>query len=146
MKSNILGVSYGICFLLLSTYSHAQMSKSERAVKNLLEQQAEDWNRGDLEAFMKGYWKDENLVFIGSRGPSYGWERTMANYKKGYPDKAAMGNLRFELDQIRQQSKNLVSVVGKFILTRKEEILDGYFLLLVKRIKGEWKVIADHTS
>ena len=124
----------------------AQSTRAERQVRQLLEQQARDWNAGDIEAFMQGYWKSDKLVFIGSRGLTFGWEETLNNYKKGFPDKKAMGHLRFELDNVRQQSRKVVSVVGKFILDREKETLDGHFLLLVKKIKGTWFIIADHTS
>jgi len=131
---------------LFATAAGAQQTKAEKAVVQLLEQQAADWNRGDIEAFMEGYLKSEELVFIGSRGPTYGWDQTLENYKKGYPDKKAMGSLRFELHRVTQQSNKVVSVVGKFILDREDETLDGHFLLLVKKVKGRWYVAADHTS
>ena len=131
---------------LFATAAGAQQTKAEKAVVQLLEQQAADWNRGDIEAFMEGYLKSEELVFIGSRGPTYGWDQTLENYKKEYPDKKAMGSLRFELHRVTQQSNKVVSVVGKFILDRENETLDGHFLLLVKKVKGRWYVAADHTS
>jgi len=131
---------------LFATAAGAQQTKAEKAVVQLLEQQAADWNRGDIEAFMEGYLKSEELVFIGSRGPTYGWDQTLENYKKEYPDKKAMGSLRFELHRVTQQSNKVVSVVGKFILDREDETLDGHFLLLVKKVKGRWYVAADHTS
>lgn len=130
----------------ISSTASAQSTKSEKSVMALLEQQAADWNEGDIEAFMEGYWNSPKLTFIGSRGVTTGWDQTMASYKKGYPDKAAMGKLRFELQDVREQSKKVVSVVGKFILDREDETLDGHFLLIVKKFKGKWLVVADHTS
>lgn len=138
-----------ILFLFLSQFQivsvYAQ-TKAETQVRAVLEQQATDWNRGDIEAFMQGYWKSEELVFIGSRGATFGWDQTLANYKKGYPDKATMGELSFDLIRVTQQSKKVVSVVGKFTLIRENDRPSGHFLLLLKKIKGKWKVIADHTS
>ena len=133
-------------FFFFASSLQAQNTKSEKAVINLLNQQSADWNRGDIEAFMQGYWNSPHLTFIGSRGVTNGWDETLANYKKGYPDKAAMGKLRFELSDVRQLSSKVVSVVGKFILDRKDETLDGHFLLIVKKIKGKWLLVADHTS
>ncbi len=146
-KSHLAAFIFLIVFHI-STYTSAQVSysKSELQVVQLLEQQAKDWNEGNIEAFMEGYWRSPDLVFIGSKGPTYGWSQTLMNYKKGYPNKGAMGSLRFDLLQVTQQSRRVVSVVGKFILERKDETLDGHFLLIVKKIKGEWNIIADHTS
>lgn len=134
--------------LVLSPLSgNIAQTKAETAVRDLLAQQAVDWNRGDIEAFMEGYWKSDKLQFIGSRGLSEGWQQTLDNYKKGYPDKAAMGSLRFDLLSIDQRSRKVVTVVGKFYLLRDTgEELSGHFLLVCQKIKGEWYVTADHTS
>ena len=125
---------------------NAQNTKAENDVRALLAEQAVDWNNGDIKTFMDGYWRSVDLTFIGSSGVTRGWEQTLANYQKGYPDKAAMGHLRFELKDVRQQSKKVVSVVGKYILDRKNETLDGFFLIVVKKMKGKWYIVADHSS
>lgn len=136
-----------LAFLCLACFEGVvAQSKAESEVVALLQQQAADWNRGDIDAFMEGYWKSDELVFIGSRGPTFGWQKTLENYKKGYPDLSAMGKLSFDLISVTQQSKKVVSVVGKFTLEREHDQPTGHFLLLVKKIKGTWKVIADHTS
>lgn len=136
-----------IIFCLLTTQIMMAQNKQAEAVKSLLEQQAKDWNNADIDAFMEGYWKSDKLQFIGSKGVTYGWQQTKDNYKRGYPDKAAMGHLSFDLLGVDKQSKKLVSVTGQFILKRESgEELSGHFLLIVKKIKGKWLIIADHTS
>ena len=126
---------------------NAQSDKAIEAVKTLLEAQMKDWNKGDIDAFMEGYWRSDKLQFIGSRGVTYGWEQTLANYKKSYPNKATMGELSFDLIDVTQQSRNIVTVTGKFYLKREDmEDAEGHFLLIVKKIKGKWRIIADHTS
>ncbi len=122
-------------------------SKAEREVKALLEQQRNDWNRGDVEGFMQGYHQSEELQFISPKGVTFGWQNTLSNYKKAYPDKEAMGHLDFELIRVIRQSKKVVSVTGKYILTRSSgEVLDGHFLLLVKKMDGRWQIIADYSG
>jgi hypothetical protein len=86
------------------------------------------------------------LQFIGSSGPTYGWQTTLENYKKNYPDSDAMGKLRFDILNMNQRSKKVVSVVGKFTLMRKNDEPSGYFLLIWQKIKGKWVIVADHTS
>lgn len=145
-KSNHMRLSI-IIFCLIITQTIMAQNKQATAVKFLLEQQAKDWNNGDIDAFMEGYWKSDKLQFIGSKGVTYGWQQTKDNYKRGYPDKAAMGQLSFDLLGVDKQSKKVVSVTGKFMLKRESgEELSGYFLLIVKKIKGKWLIIADHTS
>ncbi len=120
-------------------------SQDFNAIKAVMSMQEEAWSAGDLEQFMTGYINDESLTFIGSRGLSYGWDTTLANYKKGYPDKAAMGKLSFEVLELKSLSPEFCYMIGKFYLTRDAEDLSGYFTLLWQKIEGEWKVIADQT-
>lgn len=120
-------------------------SQDFNAIKAVMSMQEEAWSAGDLEQFMTGYINDESLTFIGSRGLSYGWETTLSNYKKGYPDKAAMGKLSFEVLELKSLSPEFCYMIGKFYLTRDAEDLSGYFTLLWQKIEGEWKVIADQT-
>ena len=86
--------------------------------KVLLDQQAA-WNRGDIEAFMEGYLKTEDLSFVGNKGVTKGWEATLANYKKGYPDKTAMGELIFDIISIDQLSNDAAFMIGKYTNKRK---------------------------
>jgi len=127
--------------------AQAPSNKATEAVKSLLNRQMKDWNKGDIEAFMEGYWKSEKLQFIGSRGVTYGWDKTLENYEKSYPDRATMGELSFDLIDVTQQSRKVVSVTGKFYLKRESmDDAKGHFLLIVKKIRGKWLIIADHTS
>lgn len=140
--------THGLSILLLffCSFSIAQNGKDIELVKEALQIQQSAWNRGDIDAFMEGYWKSENLQFIGASGPTYGWQTTLENYKKRYPDKAAMGQLEFEIYNIDVRSKNVISLIGKYTLIREKDTPSGYFLLIWKKIKGKWLIVADHTN
>lgn len=135
-----------LCLISFQIVLSAQTSKDKEAVKNVLTIQQKAWNNGDIDAFMEYYWKSENLQFIGSKGPVYGWQSTLERYKKSYPDQEAMGQLTFDIINIDQRSKKVISMVGKFHLKRAIGDLEGYFLLIFQKIKGEWVIVADHTS
>lgn len=138
---------YAVLGVLIILPTIMIQANSIEKVINLLNQQVVDWNEGNLEAFMQGYVKSDELQFIGSKGVTYGWDKTLANYKKSYPDKATMGQLSFELIEVVKQSAKIFSVTGKFKLVRKDmDNAEGHFLLIVKKIKGHWLIIADHTS
>ena len=78
-----------LMFLVVPILAQNTMSeKDKNEISLLLDKQVEAWNEGNLEKFMETYWKSDELSFVGSRGPTYGWEATLGNYKKGYPDKA----------------------------------------------------------
>jgi len=133
-----------ICFALTA---HAQYSdKDFNKISHTLMQQQEDWNRGDIDAFMTSYWNSDELQFGGSSGITRGWDETIARYKKVYPSKAAMGMLRFEIKDITKHSRKVISLTGSWSLARKSDELGGHFLLIWRKIKGKWLIVADHTS
>ena len=136
-------------FLIISVaftgFIQAQ-SKDEKDVRQLLTEQDAAWNRGDIEGFMKGYWLSDSLMFIGKSGITYGWQKTMENYKNRYPDTAAMGKLNFEYIEMKQLSENYFFVVGKWYLTRTIGNLNGAFTLLLRKINNNWVIVKDHSS
>ena len=95
---------------------------------------------------MEGYIKSDSLVFVGKDGPEYGWKTILDNYRKGYPDKAAMGFLTFDIKEVRIISSDHAFVLGAWHLKREKDEPKGSFTLLVRKIQGQWKVIADHSS
>ena len=64
-----------IFFLLLARLCHAQ-ADGEASIRGLLDEQTRSWNRGDIDGFMKTYWKSDSLMFVGKSGITYGWENT----------------------------------------------------------------------
>jgi len=115
-------------------------------IEALMKAQEQAWNSGDLEGFMQPYWKSDSLLFIGKSGITYGWKTVLDNYKKGYPDGAAMGKLHFEIVQKNRLSRDYCQVIGKWTLIRENDQPSGHFTLIWKRIEGEWKIINDHSS
>jgi uncharacterized protein (TIGR02246 family) len=135
------------CFVAFgSTAANKISEKDKLQIEDLLDKQVQAWNKGNLEKFMQTYWNSEKLVFVGSRGPSYGWNATLENYKKGYPDKAAMGELKFDILDISKIDRKTVFVIGKFEVTREKGDLKGHFTLVIQKIKGQWLIISDHSS
>jgi ketosteroid isomerase-like protein len=132
--------------LLCLTFVSTAQSKTEKEITDLLHSQDQSWNNGDLEGFMQTYWNSDSLLFIGKSGVTYGWNNTLRNYKKGYPDTAAMGKLQFTLIRIQKISPKNYFVVGKWHLTRTAGNLQGHFSLILRKIKGAWKIVADHSS
>lgn len=148
MKKNLF-----FAFILLANYCFAQskavhsgMNKDEIAVCQLLDEQTQAWNRGDIESFMKTYWKNDSLMFIGKSGITYGWINTLNNYKKNYPDTIAMGKLSFNILTVKRLSFQYFQVVGKWHLQRSIGDLSGHYTLLLKKINGRWVIISDHSS
>jgi len=132
-------------FLLTTSLAFAQ-SKDELAIRKILDNQTAAWNRGDIDGFMKGYWENDSLMFIGKSGVTYGWSNTLKNYKKNYPDTAAMGKLAFTLIEVKKLSEEYYHVTGKWFLKRSIGDIGGHYTLLFRKINGRWVIISDHSS
>jgi uncharacterized protein (TIGR02246 family) len=140
MKTGLLSLL--LCFSLTSYGQNAEETK----VRQLLTTQTRAWNKGDIEGFMQTYWKSDSLMFIGKSGVTRGWQQTLENYKKGYPDTAAMGKLSFDIITVEQLSQESFFVVGKWMLKRSMGDLSGHYTLLLRKINGQWVIVADHSS
>ena len=67
-------------FLLILVYIFSATSlfsqdKDEKEVRALLDFQTQEWNKGNIPAFMETYWKNDSLMFIGKSGVTYGWQK-----------------------------------------------------------------------
>lgn len=135
-----------LLILVVGTQIVQAQSADESIVRQILDRQTKSWNKGDLEEFMSGYWKSDSLMFIGRTGVTYGWQKTLDNYRRGYPDRAAMGTLRFDILEVQTISADCIFVVGKWHLARTVGDLQGHFSLVWRKINGEWKIVSDHSS
>lgn len=143
MKNLIL-----ILCLLSFSLSAQTISESDRLqIFQALENQRTAWNNGDIEKYMDGYWKSDSLRFIGKHGVQYGWKATLENYKKGYPTKEAMGKLSFNVISLEGLGNDSAFMIGKWKLDYSDKpSIEGHFTLLYKKIKGNWFIVADHSS
>lgn len=118
----------------------------EAAIRKVLQDQQGAWNRGDVDAFLTGYWHSPELTFSGSSGVSRGWDGVLARYKKSYPDRAAMGQLDFSELEFRFLGPDAALVLGRWHLKRESGDAGGVFSLVWQRFPDGWKIIHDHTS
>jgi hypothetical protein len=135
-----------LLLLLVIPFHGGSQSKEENEIRQILTRQTETWNQGNIEGFMQTYWKSDSLMFIGKSGVHFGWQETLSNYKKSYPDTTAMGKLSFDIITMKKISPEYYYVVGKWMLKRSIGDLNGHFDLLLRRIKGNWYIISDHSS
>lgn len=131
----------------VTTFSQSEAQKTSIAddIRAVMTRQAADWNRGDVDAFMQGYWKSDKLVFVGSK-VTRGWQQTLDNYKKSYPTKERMGTLTFSDLEITVLSKDAAVVLGSWSLKRANDAPGGKFTLIFRKFKDGWKIVHDHTS
>ena len=139
------------CVLLISISCQQpkpvfSVKAEEAAIRAVLEAEQIAWNNGNIEVFMEGYWKSDSLQFMSNRGVNHGWQETLDGYKAGYPDRAAMGTLSFEILSVKPIDEIHFLVMGRFHLVRiSNNNMDGNFTLLFKKIDGKWVAVYDHT-
>ena len=123
-----------------------ERSSDRAAITKILETQQNNWNQGNVDAFLEGYWHSPDLTFSGSGGIARGWDGVLARYKKNYPDRAAMGQLDFSGLEFRFLGKDAALVLGHWHLMRAQGDGGGVFSLVLQRFPEGWRIIHDHTS
>jgi uncharacterized protein (TIGR02246 family) len=118
----------------------------ERAVRQVLDEQVEAWNRGDLEGFMAGYWASPELSFFSQDKRTRGWEATLERYRRDYPTKEKRGRLAFRDVEVRVLGPDSAFVRGRYELLRGDDRPTGLFTVVFKRLPEGWRIVHDHTS
>ena len=121
------------------------VGEASREIASLLDRQAAAWNAGDIESFMRPYWQSPELTFSSGGAVTRGWGSTLANYRKRYPTREAMGTLAFSDLEFQSLGGDAMLVLGRWRLMRDDPI-GGAFSLVWRRIDGSWVIVHDHTS
>lgn len=132
--------------LILGTLQSGAQSADVKEIMAILDKQTASWNKGNLEEFMSGYWKNDSLSFVGKNGITYGYQNTLNNYRKNYNGPEKMGKLFFDILQVKKLSADYYFVIGKWFLKRGAGDVGGHYTLLFHKIQGKWKIINDHSS
>jgi hypothetical protein len=120
-----------------------RQAEDKAAILSVMKTQEIAWSKNDLDGFMQGYWKSDSLKFYGSNGITYGWDQTLANYKKGYPSADHSGTLTFKINDISEIERDAYWVMGEYFLKRNVGDANGIFMIIFKKIDEEWKIVAD---
>jgi ketosteroid isomerase-like protein len=115
-------------------------------IKSVLSTQQAAWNKGDIDTFMRGYWKSPNVRFISGDKITTGWNETLARYHQRYPTRDKMGQLTFSDLDVTNLGPESALVVGRWKLLRAGDTPHGVFSLTFRKIDGNWVIVVDHTS
>ena len=115
-------------------------------IRAVLNAQQQAWNRGDIPAFLEGYWNSPELTFAGSDGIVRGYGGLLERYRKSYPDKVHMGELEFSQLEIHPLGSDSALVLGHWHLKRTVGDAGGVFSLVFHKFPVGWRIIHDHTS
>ncbi len=147
MRALRLGVF--CCAIILGfTSVVAEEPKSDAAsgIQSVLHAQQDAWNRGDIDAFMSGYWRSDKTVFVSGDEVTRGWQKVLDRYKAKYSDRAKMGTLTFSEIEITSLSTDSAVALGSWKLKRDNDEPHGRFTLVFRRFPDGWKIVHDHTS
>lgn len=122
-----------------------EKATNREIVVDILSKQQDAWNRGDIEGFMEGYWRSSDLTFSSGGVVQRGWHATRDRYLSRYPNRAAMGRLRFSDLEVIPIAPGSLLVLGRWHLEREEPI-GGAFSLVFAQKEGSWVIVHDHTS
>jgi ketosteroid isomerase-like protein len=134
--------------ILSATAQDRPHSADPAAILAMLNRQADDWNRGDLDAFAKGYKNSPDILFMGQT-IRRGYDQMLAGYRKSFPNREAMGKLTFSNLEVQPLDGHFATVTGRFHLERTAAgggDAGGYFLLVVEKTPAGWKIIRDDTT
>jgi ketosteroid isomerase-like protein len=115
-------------------------------IRAVLDAQLAAWNRGDVDAYMLGYWNSPKTIFAGSSGVFKGWQAVLDRYKRAYPDRAAMGHITFTALEVTELAPDVALAIGHWHLKRANGELGGFFTLVLRKFPEGWRIILDHTS
>ncbi|HXI62613.1 MAG TPA: nuclear transport factor 2 family protein [Pyrinomonadaceae bacterium] len=121
-------------------------SRSQSAIRAVLDAQVAAWNRGDIENYMNGYDRSPNTEFVGADSITRGWQDVLDRYKKRYDTREKMGTLAFSDLEITMLSGDAALVLGRWRLQRANDEPHGTFTLLFRKRKAGWRIVHDHSS
>ena len=134
-------------FLFSLIVAVAANADDEKDIRQVLNDQAVAWNKGDLVGFMKGYWKSKELTFLSGKDSTRGWDETLERYKKRYQSEGKeMGKLSFSDVDVRILATGVALVTGKWELKLTKETVGGRYTLILKKLDEGWRIVHDHTS
>lgn len=127
--------------------AQAEEPDLETQIADILEQQADAWNRGDLETFMAFYERSPSTTYIGSRGLITGFDEIRGRYAPLFEPGAERDSLRFESLAVRELDPRFGIATARYVLYRNGETTStGPFTLVLMRVEGAWRIVHDQSA
>lgn len=132
----LLGVGLGAC----AHPAPAALPGSGSDLNTLLDHQAQDWNRGDLEGFCSVY--AEDATFISPSGVRQGRAQILARYRAKYDTPEKRGVLSFEQIEIRIEGQ-VASMALKWRIKKADDEAAGHALIVLHHTEVGWRIVQD---
>jgi uncharacterized protein (TIGR02246 family) len=130
-----------------STLNLNDSNAEKKLIAGVLTRQADAWNQGDLNQFMKTYWKSPLLTFSAGGKTTRGWDATLKRYQENYAPPKEMGKLKFgELEVTLMESKTAMVLGNWYLEMPDQKHRSGNFSLVLHKMDDQWRIIHDHSS
>jgi ketosteroid isomerase-like protein len=118
-----------------------------RQICAMMAASAQAWNRGQLDAFVADYMEGEGTTYIGSRGIVRGPAAIRDAYAPRFGPGGVRDSLSFERVEVDLLAPDLANTIAWYVLMRGDSITArGPTSLVMRRVKGSWKIVHDHSS
>ena len=135
-----------LLFFIFISISIFAFTDPASEITQLLKDQDQAWNRGDLDGFIAPYDDTGKLVFVSSvviRSSKELKDRYEKRYKTGNAD---FGKLTFSELKVEELAPGLARAWGKWSVEAKDKTSSGFFTLILQKRDGHWRIIHDHSS
>jgi beta-aspartyl-peptidase (threonine type) len=118
------------------------------AIRALLDRQQADWNRGELDAFLSGYWNSPEVVFQSGGDQNRGFAAVRDRYHRRYKAEGrSMGTLAFSSVEVELLGTEAALARGRWRLILPDgQTTGGLFTLVLRKLPEGWRIVHDHTS
>ncbi len=150
MKTKLFLLFALTIFLNFTAYATKKpaIQNPQSEILAVLETQKDAWNKGNLEEFMKGYWRSPKLTFFSGGVKRAGYDGVLERYRQTYQSEGKeMGKLTFSQIEVEMIGKKAAFVSGRFDLVLSDgKKLGGLYTLILRQFNDGWKIIHDHSS
>ena len=137
----------GFFFAAVAGFVQARPSDvAEVEIRAVMNAQVAAWNRGDIDGFMAGYVRSDQLEFVSAGKITRGWQTVRDRYHRKYDSREKMGRLTFSEIKVESLNANNAVVTGRWSLRRKTDRPHGSFVLVFRRTPAGWRIAHDETS
>ena len=142
------GLWWALALIVACAGPKVDTGDPQRDIRAMLERSAQDWNRGDLNAFMSDYLRDSTLSYVSGGHVRYGWQALYDRYQQKYFSPGAhRDSLGFSEVHVQPLTLNLAFATARFELHRGDSLVaSGPFTLILQRQGPRWLILHDHTS
>jgi len=139
----MLGLVGTVLFLAGCSQVHPE---PELLVVNALNEQADAWQRGNLDTFLQHYWASDELTLFADGRAEEGSRAARTLYEPKVPAGNAAGRLVYDLIRVQPLAPDVILVTGRWQVDRGTDSQAGRFSRVFRRIDGRWVIAHEHLS